>query len=584
MKSLLWLHTSVIQDLGSLLGVETTRDVETLTSRVLAEGDSFLTITLPTFEDALLASLESGKIDLSSFGSFKSRGCLPVFLRGFTDRVFDQHGCLRSDCDVECIRAIRQVCSLSKKVERDVSPDRLKKAELAFVRTDAEVPLLSDWDSALVQRFQSVASHLFCGVSNLLEDAIASFSLVPRHGPGAVAEAFSRQEKWEFPEWYESIDSCFPSTLYTHHNGLCSPLPAVSPGDESPVRVVFVPKTMKTPRVIAIEPSCRQYVQQAVSRLLYKELRRSYPASLDLFDQGTNRAWAEYGSGTGEVSTLDLSEASDRLSMDLPALMFRGFPLIREALTACRSRQAQLPSGDIISLRKFASMGSALTFPVQSMVFFTIAVMGLMEARQLKSVPHDTSCVSVFGDDIVVPTDSTPFVRDLLQAFGLKVNTRKSFSTGKFRESCGADFYDGLDVSIVRLRRDLPSSRRDCQGIAAAVSFRNFCYVRGLWNTARELDSLLENLIMWRPGRVGSATLSRSTYLHVPPERVSPTLHRDEVRRPVLKPVLREYKVDGLRGLLGWFLKGNQDFVSPYAATERPVAFTINNRWTDLHS
>jgi hypothetical protein len=107
--------------------------------------------------------------------------------------------------------------------------------------------------------------------------------------------------------------------------------------------------------------------------------------------------------------------------------------------------------------------------------------------------------VRVYGDDIVVPVDYARSVADELEAYGLKVNRRKSFWTGKFRESCGAEYYDGEDVSIVRFRRDLPTQRRfgkeikgeEAERFLSAVSLRNQLYESGWWGAARWLDNYL---------------------------------------------------------------------------------------------
>lgn len=54
--------------------------------------------------------------------------------------------------------------------------------------------------------------------------------------------------------------------------------------------------------------------------------------------------------------------------------------------------------------------------------------------------------VSVFGDDIICPTDCAKSVTAALVFFGFKLNEEKSFVSGKFRESCGGDYFKGLDM------------------------------------------------------------------------------------------------------------------------------------------
>lgn len=579
MKSLLQLCTTMAQDMGLLLGVDPTRDIITMTSRFLHEGDSFLTITLPSFEDGFLASLESGRISPSSFPSFRFRGCLPVFLRGFTEKVFAADGSLLVAPSSDAVFAVRQITAFLKKVEYPVTQDRLVSAEKRFRATDEEI---GDIPDHRISELRCVFESLFMPVLDKLENAIANFQLIPRHGPGAVAERRSASQKWEFLDWLESIDDVFPSTLYSSHDGRKSPVPVVPLELEPPVRVAFVPKTMRTPRVIAIEPYARQFVQQAVARFLYDNLRTEFPAQLDLFDQRTNDAWAWSGSIDRGVSTIDLSEASDRLSHQLVTSLFRRWPHISDALVACRSARAELPSGDLITLKKFASMGSALTFPIQSMVFFSIAVLGEFGSKVYpgyrRSVRND-GCISVFGDDIIVKTDAYQHTVSLLESYGLKVNVKKSYYSGNFRESCGGDYFNGCDVSITRLRKPLPTSRADAQEVSSLVSFRNLCYGGGLWTTAALVDEILTGLISWRPAPFGHPSLSRWTYLDVGHDGYNDKLQIPIIRRPKLVPIARSYKPDGLSGLLKWFLESlHSSERSPFEPSERPAAFAIHSR------
>jgi hypothetical protein len=90
-------------------------------------------------------------------------------------------------------------------------------------------------------------------------------------------------------------------------------------------------------------------------------------------------------------------------------------------------------------------MGNATTFPVQSLIFWAVCV-----ATLESSGFHQPNEVYVFGDDIIVPAVATPLIMETLAAYGLKVNQRKSFYIGAFRESCGVDAYKGVDVTPIR--------------------------------------------------------------------------------------------------------------------------------------
>jgi len=102
--------------------------------RVEHEGDSFLTITLPSYASDFERSLELGMIGPDLFKSFKKRSGLPVFLRGFLDQVFDNRtAMLREHPSHNAIRAIRQMTLIFKKIERETTEARKRAAENAYV-------------------------------------------------------------------------------------------------------------------------------------------------------------------------------------------------------------------------------------------------------------------------------------------------------------------------------------------------------------------------------------------------------------------------------------------------------------------
>jgi len=94
MKSLLTLWNQLAEELASRCSTSTTRDIKTVSDRTEAEGLSFLTITLPTFGKDCVYGLDQGFVTPESFLPFKKKGsCLPSFLRGFTEQVFDPVSC-----------------------------------------------------------------------------------------------------------------------------------------------------------------------------------------------------------------------------------------------------------------------------------------------------------------------------------------------------------------------------------------------------------------------------------------------------------------------------------------------------------
>jgi hypothetical protein len=207
-------------------------------------------------------------------------------------------------------------------------------------------------------------------------------------------------------------------------------------------KVVAVPKSYKTHRMIAIEPDWNLFIQKGIGAHIRKCLKRH--AGQDLNDQGTNGFLAALGSITGELATIDLSMASDCVSYELVKYLLP--PAWFEALEQCRSPQGTLDSGEVVNYQKFSSMGNGYTFELESLIFWALAstvveLLGLKDRR-----------VFVYGDDIVVPTEAYSLVIDTLTLAGFVPNPKKSFSEGKFRESCGAHWYDGYDVTPIYIR------------------------------------------------------------------------------------------------------------------------------------
>jgi len=592
MKSLLTLHLAALDNLGQFCSIDITRDVLNVTKRYEEEGDSYLTITLPKLGKALERGLDQGfwpAHDVSPI--WKHTGGLPAFMRGFLSRIFDVNGSLVDSPDIDCIWAVRQFCYLTQKVERECSPERVAQAFRQFVSTDRELmglPGRIDLDRLL--KFEEVSLRLFGPVFQECDNKIANWELVPKHGPGSVADRLSQKDRRSYPYWTNRLEAVFPMWRYTANLPYFPDIVPISHDNELPVRVVSVPKTQSTPRIIAIEPSAVQYAQQGLKRELYELIGRG-PLSkvLGFSDQTRNQRLAQDASASQRLATLDLSEASDRVHWYLIYRMLRNFPHLWDFVWATRSSRADVPGEGVIPLQKFASMGSALTFPLEAIVFTTLAICGVEQARNrrlpLRSIPGD---VSVYGDDIIVPVAAIDSVIDWLEHFGAKVNRSKSFWTGKFRESCGGEFYDGHDVSIERVRHELPSSRNDAAGIAALADFRNRAYKAGLWKLAGTIDEELDNLIALPLASATSESstdvIHRSTFLNLTRHgsRWNATLQRDEVKVPVLVSRSHSYEKDGESGLLEWFHDALRrgDLVDRYASQERASAFSINRRWT----
>jgi len=251
--------------------------------------------------------------------------------------------------------------------------------------------------------------------------------------------------------------------------------------------------------------------------MMREEFRRDENArNLICFDsQEHNRLLARSASRDGRLATLDLKEASDRVSNQLVLELFANHPHLGEAVQVVRSRTADVPGTGVIRLAKYASMGSGLTFPIESMVFCTLVFLGIEKALNRPLTQQDVQSlygsVRIYGDDILVPVEYVKSVIQTLEAFGAVVNRNKSFWTGKFRESCGGDYYDGFPVNVVRLKHDPIESHRDGSAVASFVAFRNLLFEVGGWDsTVAWLDARAKRVLKYYPYvKKGSPALGR---------------------------------------------------------------------------
>nr|QDH89646.1 MAG: RNA-dependent RNA polymerase [Leviviridae sp.] len=564
MKSLMSLWTVMAEDLAITCCTSATLDINTVKRRVEREGLSFLTITLPDLGKATQKWLDQGHAEFHPSFYYRRGRSLPEFLQGFFVRVFDPvSGVLLDEPDIDAIFAIRQLTLSFAKILHPCTRARVEEAMSDFVRCEREV---REFDAQVAESdlddFERVSNLLFGRVFSKMDSDIQYGTLLPKHGPGATADKLTSNGKYQSRAWTTRLEKHFPSHEFLIPNiDFIDELDKESfsePGAELPVRVISVPKTMKTPRIIAIEPSCMQYAQQALLRCFLDHFYRDelLQKFIGFDDQTPNQELALSGSIEGQTATLDLSEASDRVSNQLVRTMLRRWPHLQGAVDACRSRRADVPGLGVIRLAKYASMGSALCFPMEAMVFTTIIFLGIQKALNTSLTREDiksfSGSVRVYGDDLIVPIGQVRTIVQELEHFGARVGLSKSFWTGKFRESCGKEYYDGRDVSISRVRRDIPTTIADATEVISTVSLRNQLAEAGYFpKTVEWLDSRLRKILKYFP-EVGpdSSVLGRVcryvTVTESPSGTVSkwhPTLHTRLVRgyyvhgRPPTDPV-----------------------------------------------
>jgi hypothetical protein len=598
LKSPMLLWKMIAEESAIRCHTSATMDIKTVQGRVKHEGDSFLTITLPQFGKDFQKALDQGVVAHTMFEGFSRHGGLPRFLGGFLERVFSRNaGVLLDDPCIDSILAVRQLTLMFSKILLPCSDARERDAMSEYIQCEREVKELpSSWTPDDLREFKRMGNLLFRNVFVSVDSDVSTLNLVPKHGPGATADKLRGNSKYRQRSWPARLEPYFPVGDYMfpnarYFNEHYDEITFLEPDAEIPVRVISVPKTMKTPRIIAIEPTAMQYAQQAVLERLLEAIHSDSIVNrlLGFLDQGPNQTMAKEGSQFGNLATLDLSEASDRVHNRLVVELMSDFPNLNGAVQACRSTKADVPGHGVQHLAKFASMGSALCFPVEAMVFLTCVALGIEAALSTQftkrsDLDQALGGVRIYGDDIIIPVDSVFSVVNSLEHFGARVGASKSFWIGKFRESCGKEYYDGFDVSIVKVRRMLPTTRKHVPEVISMVSLRNQLYEAGYWSTVRYLDRDLVRMLKHFPWVLDSSpVLGRVSFLGYETQKESETLHCPLVKGWVVSSRLPNDPLEGSGALLKCFLKRGDQPVADENHLERagrPRFVDIKPRWT----
>lgn len=239
----------------------------------------------------------------------------------------------------------------------------------------------------------------------------------------------------------------------------------------------YVKKNASTHRTTASEPVGNSYVQKGAGVVIAERLRRRR-WFLNIWDQTRNQKLARYGSEDAPkpytVATLDMKSASQSLASQMVKAVFALIPDWFDFLNDIRSpnwRCARFnPEGSKYEL--FVSMGNGFCFPLQTLIF-AAAVEAVYEecgTRVSNSVNSPEGRVyGVYGDDIIVDQSCALLLIEWLKYLGVRTNTDKSFVFGPFRESCGADFFNGTNVRPYVLD-NIPQTYRDLVKVANGLS------------------------------------------------------------------------------------------------------------------
>lgn len=610
-------------------------DFDRLALYCQTRGLGLFTLDLPHLDTLLLRGLESGRLPLEGplSKAVSKRVRVPRLFSGLWLRVFDRDGCLKPEVDVTSLFFLRQLFRQGKNIEVDCSYSRTQAAVKDYHDIERQLREPSSGWHLDVAHFgeSSVSHHLSdccistypCGedgtfnllkeeekeeqvlslresrsllnqvqsVADLVMGAFAPYDPIAlselweseglgtgfKHGKGAVSERLPNWEKSEFECWPDKLENVFPFALVGKTAG--------APGDrpsrhERPGRLLTVPKTAKSPRLIASEPVAHMYCQQHLWAFIRLEVERLFSGSfLDFKKQSASGDLVLKASLNRELVTVDLSSASDRLSCWTVERIMRTNVSLLKALHAARTRYLRDDVSEIptfLRLKKFASQGSATNFPVQSLCYLIMALGACIEGpvtwQAIRKLRHS---IRVYGDDIIIPYTGYDRLVRIMGLLQLKVNMAKSYKDGHFRESCGVDGYMGHDVTPVSpktLVGDSPASRQ------AVVDTINNLFNKGLWHASYSLETTIPphqrrgyRIVASRDAGFGgltSASGSDESHLF---QRWNSRLHRYEVRVFGLRPKIRKRDRQGFSALLDFVSRVHNPryprVVSQYAET-----------------
>jgi hypothetical protein len=608
------LYAAMFKDIAEKcphLRVDSERDYSRLLSIVEKVGLRFYLIDLPSMGKHFDRCLSEGLLtrsDLPYSRSIKKSSPVPRLFKGLWLSVFDESGVLRVDPDVQAITFLRQLLYAAKKfriacsdsvtwkhvneffeVDRECLPDSLgwkyddisldgldnldlldchpsRLPSLPLLRDEARSPPISERLVESVQRTADIVAAILGRFDPVEWDA--------RHGPGAVSDQRRDRSKYDFPNWPEKLDRVFPFSDHGFHSHTewanfwserdgCL---ATFLDNEAPSKLISVPKELKGPRLIAAEPVSHQWCQQIILDFLVSSLKRlPISDSIHFRDQTENGSFALRASHSQSHVTVDLSSASDRISCWAVERFFRRNSSLVSALHASRTRfimnAIDRKSPKYYMLRKFSTMGSAVTFPIQSYMFTIMAIGSLLFSRGLpvsiKNIRKLSKEVRVFGDDIIIPEDGWTSLQATLEYLRLKVNRNKTFETGKFRESCGVDAYDGHDVTKVSILSTPDVSRPG--SVMSSVDVHNNFLKKGYVRTAEYIKSTVDRI-----GRfaipivtIGSGAFGWYSHLGIDvrhlKRRWNSNLQRVEVQATTVFPGLVRTPASGRSMLLQYF-------------------------------
>lgn len=370
----------------------------------------------------------------------------------------------RADEAINVAAWIYNACVLLSKIPLS-RPDLKKRSKEAWIERQTQVKGKSEFRVDVLEAMRMATGYLY-DYSHIDDHE-------GKHGPGSTALGDKTVPEKQI-RFQHSVDTI----QVTSYNPTAKELTEES----EDALYIDVFKDLKSTRPITAEPVNMQFAQQKIKRSMYANIDNGYVMASNFIkfaDQSRSRRLALEGSVFSTLDTrpitVDLSSASDLLSNELVSESFS--PELYRLLKLCRSKRVRVGK-KVVEVKMFAGMGSAVTFPVQTLIFTAISLLAVTRSLYIKQF-GDTEVtyadalreylgqdlrkqydvakylrkICVYGDDIIIPDIGTAELFYLLEHLGLRVNHDKSFfGNSAVREACGIFALAGRDITPVRFR------------------------------------------------------------------------------------------------------------------------------------
>jgi len=257
-------------------------------------------------------------------------------------------------------------------------------------------------------------------------------------------------------------------------------------------RLMCVPKDISNFRTVMPEEVARQFVGYAYTianlrslkhekqpyAMLYNKVCEQFNihdelatvenlrfGAIDVTNQDRNRLAALIGSVTDQLATMDLSSASDTISIELCKRIMPKPEF--DLLMAIRAKHIEIGDKTIKSNIMF-TMGFSTTFITECKIYTAAARVAVKlswpfapDSSKLffKTINRALASCFSFGDDVILPSFAADAYRMVCENLGFKLNVEKSYSEGPYRESCGKEYYYGKDITVDYYPRGTSSTR-----------------------------------------------------------------------------------------------------------------------------